>query len=403
MKSVCMVVQSVYDFDPRVRRKAEALVAAGYSVDVLSLRPDDGRKNYVLDGVNVFTVSLGKKRGSLLRYAFEYLAFFLWAMVRVPAQMRRRRYAIVDVNTLPDFLVFAPFIARWMGARLVLDMHEITPEFYRSKYGIAEDSWVVRVLKWQEKISFDFADHVITINEPVEDLLAGRGLPRPKCTVMMNAADDARFADVPKVADKAPTFVMIYHGTLTRIYGLDLAVEAFARVHQQMPGAEFWILGSGPEKDALAAVAAHRGVSGKVRLIGQVPASEIPTWLAKSDVGVLPIRTDALLEYAFPNKLPEYIVMGKAVIISRLTAIRHYFGEDSLAFATPNDVDDLGRQMLRLYRDESLRTTLAEKACLDYAPIRWDIMKARYLEIIDRLSGAPLVEPIAAETGTVAR
>jgi glycosyltransferase involved in cell wall biosynthesis len=398
-----MVVQSVYDFDPRVRRKAEALVAAGYSVDVLSLRPDDGRTDYILDGVNVSTVSLGKKRGSLLRYAFEYFAFFLWAMVRVPLQMRRRRYAIIDVNTLPDFLVFAPFIARWMGARLVLDMHEITPEFYRSKYGMAEDSWIVRALKWQEKISFDFADHVITINEPVEDLLVSRGLPRSKCTVMMNAADDARFADVPAVAAKAPAFVMIYHGTLTRIYGLDLAVEAFARVHGQMPGAEFWILGSGPEKDALAALAASRGISDKVRLIGQVPASDIPTWLAKSDVGVLPIRTDALLEYAFPNKLPEYIIMGKAVIISRLTAIRHYFGEESLAFAQPNDVDDLGRQMLRLYRDEPLRATLAQKARLDYAPIRWDIMKARYLEIVDRMSGAPIAESIAAETGSVAR
>ena len=71
MKSVCMLVQSVYDFDPRVRRKAEALVAAGYIVDVLALRPAKGRKTYALNGVNVHTVSLGKKRGSLIRYAFE--------------------------------------------------------------------------------------------------------------------------------------------------------------------------------------------------------------------------------------------------------------------------------------------------------------------------------------------
>jgi glycosyltransferase involved in cell wall biosynthesis len=404
MKSVCMVVQSVYDFDPRVRRKADALVAAGYSVDVFSLRPDDGRKDYTLDGVNVSTMSLGKKRGSLLRYAFEYLAFFLWAMVRVPLQMRRRRYAIVDVNTLPDFLVFAPFIARWMGARLVLDMHEITPEFYRSKYGLAEDSLIIRALKWQERVSFDFADHVITINEPVEELMVSRGLRRSKCTVMMNAADEARFDAVPSSAVQVPAFIMIYHGTLTRIYGLDLALEAFARVHEQMPGAEFWILGSGPEKEGLAALAANRGVGDKVRFIGQVPTSEIPTWLAKSDVGVLPIRTDALLEYAFPNKLPEYIITGKAVIISRLRTIRHYFSEDSLAFAQPNDVHDLARQMVRLYKDEHLRTMLAAKARREYAPIRWDIMKGRYLEIIDGLAGvSAIADPIPVETGSVVR
>ena len=60
MTSVCLITQSVYDFDPRVRRKAEALVAAGYSVDVLALRPGNGKKQYTLKGVNVHTISLGK-------------------------------------------------------------------------------------------------------------------------------------------------------------------------------------------------------------------------------------------------------------------------------------------------------------------------------------------------------
>src|SRR5262249_40690087 len=57
MKAVCLVVQNVYDIDPRVRRKAEALVAAGYSVDVLALRAPNGSKTYSVNGVNVRTVS----------------------------------------------------------------------------------------------------------------------------------------------------------------------------------------------------------------------------------------------------------------------------------------------------------------------------------------------------------
>src|SRR6266496_6434825 len=78
MKSVCMLVQNHYDMDIRVRRKAEALVAAGYSVDVLALASSSSKpKNHVLNRVNVFTVSLRKKRRSLMRYAFEYIAFLL--------------------------------------------------------------------------------------------------------------------------------------------------------------------------------------------------------------------------------------------------------------------------------------------------------------------------------------
>ena len=136
MKSVCQIVQNVYDVDSRVRRKVDVLVAAGYSVDVLALRAPQGKKIYTLDGATVHTVSLGKMRGSLLRYAYEYVVFFLWAFLKVSLLMRRRRYAVIDVNTLPDFLVFAGLVARWMGAKLVLDMHEITAEFYMSKYGI---------------------------------------------------------------------------------------------------------------------------------------------------------------------------------------------------------------------------------------------------------------------------
>jgi glycosyltransferase involved in cell wall biosynthesis len=390
MKSICLVVQSDYRTDPRVRRKAEALVAAGYSVDVLALRAPQGEKTYTLNGVNVRTVSLGKKRGSLPRYMFEYAAFFLWVFVRLPLQMRTRRYDVIDVNTLPDFLIFAPALARLMGARLVLDMHEITPEFYMSKYGISERSWMVRLMKWLEKRSIDFADDVITINEPIQRLLIGRGLPPSKSTVVMNAADEARFAldSAPPPGGQSPArperFVMMYHGTLTRTYGLDIAIEAFGLAHENMPGAELWIFGSGPEETALRRLIDEHGLSDKARLFGAVPTTEITGWLRQCDVGILSMRRDALLDFASPNKLAEFIIMGKPVAISRLNATRHYFSENALAYFEPNDPADLARQIVRLYRDAGLRTKLAERANAEYAPIRWDVMRARYLELIGR-------------------
>jgi glycosyltransferase involved in cell wall biosynthesis len=406
VKSICLLAQSAYDSDPRVRRKAEALVAAGYVVDVLALSPPDGRKTYTLNGVNVHTIALGKKRGSLVRYFFEYAAFFAWAFVRVPIQMRRRHYAVIDVNTLPDFLVFAPVLAAWMGAKIVLDMHEITPEFYMSKYGITRDSWVVRLLTYLERISFNFADQVVTINEPIQDLLIERGLPRSKSTVVMNAADESRFdrrTEEP-LTIPANKFVMIYHGTLTPIYGLDIAIEAFAMAHQEMPNAEIWILGSGTEAGALAGLAEQRGLTSKVKMIGQVPPADIPGWLNNADVGILPIRQDVFLDFAFPNKLPEFVIAGKAVIISRLKGIRHYFSEEALAFFEPNDPADLAKQMVRVYRDRQLRARLVVNARQEYGPIRWDLMKQRYLSLVDAL-----VDPVArtaasaAETTLIAR
>jgi glycosyltransferase involved in cell wall biosynthesis len=364
-------------------------VSAGYTVDVLALAPAHGKRTYTLDNVNVYTISLGKKRGSLARYLFEYSVFFLWAFIRLFLLMRRRRYAVIDVNTLPDFLIFAALPGRWMGAKLILDMHEITPEFYMSKYGIPENSWLVRLLRFQEKISFDCADHVITINEPIQSLLVSRGLPPSKTTVVMNAADEARFSSSSRAAaldDDSDAFVMIYHGTLTRIYGLDIAIEAFGTVHKEMPGAELWILGSGPEQGALASLAQERGLHSKIKLVGQVPSADIPAWLNRCKVGILPIRRDVFLDFAFPNKLPEFIIMGMPVLMSRLRTIRHYFSEEALSYFEPHNPADLAKQMVRLYRDSGLRAQLAARARQEYAPIRWDIMKQRYLALVGDLS-----------------
>lgn len=390
-KTVCFITQSYYDVDPRVRRKAEALVAADYEVDVLALRDEDGKTSYSLNGVNVRTCSIGKLRGSQLRYVFEYVTFFFWACMRVTLQMFRRRYAVVDVNTLPDFLIFAGVFARWKGARLVLDMHEITPEFYMSKYGIGPTSWKIRLVKYLERISFAFADHVITINDPIQQLLVGRGLKESKATVITNSADDARFADVSSrdgdEAGRDPNrFVMVYHGTLTRIYGLDIAIDAFAKVHDQMPGAELWILGDGPEQATLSALTQKYGLEEKVRIVGRVPADEIPAWLSKCDVGLLPIRRDVFLDYAFPNKLPEFVISGKTVIVSGLKAIQYYFSDDAVVYFEPNNTDDLARQMHRLYCDPELRERLVHRARIEYRPITWNRMKERYLSLIEQLA-----------------
>src|SRR3954447_6348075 len=280
--AVCILLQNYYEIDIRVRRKAEALVSAGYSVDVLALRSTFTKEPiYTLEGVTVYTLQLGKKRASLARYAFEYAAFFWWAFFKLMGLMRKRKYAMIDVNNLPDFLVFAALPGRWKGAKVVFDMHEITPEFYISKYRIAQNSWLVRLLTLIEKASFRFADHVITINEPIQRLLESRGLRPGKTTVIMNAVDEAIFAAAkaaPSVVRQSsgPKFVMMYHGTLTHIYGLDIAIEAFALAQDRLQGAEFWILGNGPEKDGLQELSKKLKVEGKVKFLGSVLPDEVP-------------------------------------------------------------------------------------------------------------------------------
>jgi glycosyltransferase involved in cell wall biosynthesis len=391
MKSICIIVQNPYEIDIRVRRKAEALVAAGYTVDAIALHSKHSpSKKYDVQGVTVHTVSLGKMRGSLFRYVFEYLAFFVAAFWKLALLMRTRKYSVIDVNTLPDFLVFAAAFARLRGAKVVLDMHELTPEFFMSKYEVGRDHWLVRFSEFIERISFRYADHVITINDPVQELFISRGLDPEKATVMMNAADDALFATgntSAKPRGNDGKIVLMYHGTLTRIYGLDIAIKGLSFAQKEAPNVELWILGDGPEMAALKKHAEECGVASKVRFIGRVLPTEISSWVQQSDIGVLATRRDVFLDYSFSNKLTEYVIMGKPVIASELRTIRHYFSPEALAYFTPNDSERLAAQIVRVSRDPELQGNLAKQARLEYVPISWAVMKSRYLNLIALLCG----------------
>ena len=125
----------------------------------------------------------------------------------------------------------------------------------------------------------------------------------------------------------------------------------------------------------------------------------MPQWLKRCDAGVLATRSDVFLDFSFSNKLSEYIVLDKPVISSRLRTIRHYFSEGALAFFEPNQPSELAKQMVRLYRNPELRSQLVEKARQEYSPIRWEIMKERYLAVTKRLAGCS-AEPTASTAKT---
>jgi glycosyltransferase involved in cell wall biosynthesis len=387
-KRVCIIVQNYFEIAPRARSEARCLVEHGYSVDVIALRMRDHRQTeYDLDGTHVVTVPLSKKRAGKWRYVLEYLVFFLMAALLVTWRMIRCRYDVIQVCNLPDFLVFAALIPKLMGAKVVFDMFEIMPEFYMTKYDVRQEHPIIRMLKWQEKLCTRFADQVIVINDPIKELLVARGVTPDKVTVVTNSADDSLFTGEQFAShDRADgRFIMMYHGTLTPLYGLDIALRAFASVRPLLSTAEFWILGDGPERSRLESIAQENGLDEKVKFIGVVPQQDIPKWLTQCDVGVLATRQDQFLDFSFSSKLPEYIVMGKPVIMSRLKTIRYYFSEQALAFFKPHNEADLAKRMVELFENPKRRGELVRQAQREYAKIDWSVMNRRYLNLYIRL------------------
>ena len=363
--------------DPRVRREVAALRDTGRGVAVVALRETNQRAVQRRDGVVIIRVPGHKSRGGFLSYLTEYAAF-VWRCRRLVARHRTlARVRVVHVHTLPDFLLWAALPAQRRGAKLVFDMHEIFPEFVAAKFPGplgALASWLARrIERWARRQ----ADLTITVNHPIDELLAARPVTSTKPErrlVLHNTADPADFGDTsaPSGANAVP-LQLIYHGTLAAFYGLDVAIRALARARSAGLDARLTILGDGPERPGLQRLAADLSLD-TVAFETPIPQPALPARLARCAAGVVPTLLDGMTRYSLSNKALDYVHLGIPLLAARLPSYLRYFGEDMLWYFTPGDPDDLARAIRDLAAaaaaERARRAQLARQAIAPYDWVR---------------------------------
>jgi hypothetical protein len=134
MSRVVIVAHATHPADPRIRRQAEALLHAGHHVDILCLRGAGQPPEEEEDGLRVIRLPVNRAFTGFAGHMAEYLAFAGIAALRLAREHRRRRYQLVQVATVPDFLVFAAAPLKLSGVPLLLDLHEDMPEFFRDRF-----------------------------------------------------------------------------------------------------------------------------------------------------------------------------------------------------------------------------------------------------------------------------
>lgn len=246
------------------------------------------------------------------------------------------RYRLIHINNMPDFLVFATGLPRLLGRPVIHDIHDLMPELYLEKFASGEKHWVVRALKAQERWSGIFASAVITVEERLKDILAERGIPRAKIHVLMNLPDDRIFAQRSPIPIKPfdSLFVLVYHGTLARRLGLDIAIQAAARARDAIPHLELRIIGAGEERERLIQLRGQLGLEKVVTFSeGFVPVEQIPTLIADADLGLIPLRIHSGTDIMLPTKLLEYVTAGIPCVVPRTGTITRYFDENMVRFS----------------------------------------------------------------------
>lgn len=385
----CMVVHNYYPFaETRVQRQAEALVNNGYEVDVVCLRHSDEPTVEKVAGVTVHRVPMQRSKSGPLVQFFEYLTFLIVAFFKLTGLHLRKRYHVVQVHNLPDFLVFVALIPKLTGSRVILDIHDLMPEFYCAKFNSAMNSLPVRLIRWQEWLSCRFADHIITVTESWRQTLIKRSVSLDKCTVVMNVADPHHFngSVVTEPPHENDTFRMIYHGTLTPRYGIDLVLHALAQIRADLPDARLTVHGRGEYLKTVLEVIEALNLQEIVDISTEfLSIAELSKLIASCHVGLVPYRRDIFTDGILPTKLMEYTLLGVPAIAARTPAILDYFDDTMIEFFIPEDVDDLAHHIRILYRDRTRLSELASNTAKFNKQYNWSNQAAIYSRLVEKL------------------
>jgi glycosyltransferase involved in cell wall biosynthesis len=387
-----LVTHSYYEEDPRVRRQAEAILASGRPVDVISLRrPGDGSEGDVA-GVRVRRLDVQRHQGAGLgTYLAEYTAFFVRAALALVRAEPRRRYALVQVATLPDWLVFAALPLRLVGVPVVLDLHESMPDFFRSRFPRAANPLVHRALRLAERASIAAASQALTVNDALRDRLVRLGADPERVTVVPNTPSLARFdpAASPDRAFMADGVLrLVYAGALTPTYELDVALAAVARLAAVRPdlAVHLELYGRGDSRPSLEALAADLGLSDRVTFHGRIPIEDVPAAIARADVGLAPTRRDPFTDASLSTKLLEYAAMRRPAVASRLPLVERTFPAGTVAVYAPGDAADLAARILDLVDDAEERANRIVASAAVVERTSWDADAKAYLALLEHFA-----------------
>jgi len=394
-KNIAVVAYTNYHSDPRVKREAEALVEKGFLIDFFAIKKNDDRSYEIVNGVNLYHLNQQRYRGSsTFKYILSYIEFFIRVFFKLSFFFFKRKYKVIHINNMPDFIVFTAIIPKLFGAKLILDIHDTMPETFSTKFGSNSALFLQKILLFQERISAKFADSVISVHYPQKnEILLKHGISKEKITVISNFCDEKIFNldkknIVEKNIKKTRNFKIMYHGTISKRYGLDIILKGLIKVKNRIPGLLFLILGEGDYSEDLFSLIERYKLEKEVEFRNKmVPVSELPEIISDIDLGIVSFIPSKATKYMLPTKLMEYIAMEKPVLCVRNKAISYYIKENEIEFYDGDSSDSFVERLIYLYENKKRLEEIKNNERKLNDILNWTNEKKKYILLIKKLIG----------------
>jgi PEP-CTERM/exosortase A-associated glycosyltransferase len=229
----------------------------------------------------------------------------------------------------------------------------------------AAGSWKYRLVRALETDACRRADGVAVICRGLQDDLVARGIDRSKFVVIYNGIDPDETRIAPPDEEGRATWglagkrVIGFLGSFYRYEGLDLLIEAVARLRRDRDDVVLLLVGGGEAREDLQGRIRALGIEKHVIVTGRVPHERIPGIYGLVDVLAYPRKSMRLTELVTPLKPLEAMAMGKVFVASDVGGHRELVrdGETGVLFPA-GDVDALTRSLARLLDDATLRRAI---------------------------------------------
>jgi len=364
--NILIIVEDIpVPFDRRVWQEACALREAGYGISVICPKRNTFTAvRETLEGIEIYRHGLREGSGPF-SYVLEYLQALAAQFILAIRIYRRTRFRVIHACNPPDTIFLVGAFFKLFGVRFIFDHHDLNPELFEVKFGrrgLFYNS-VYRLVCLAEKLTYRTADVSIATNDSYRQVAIERGGMAPeRAFVVRSAPDLSRISLCPPRDDLklGRKHLVLYLGTMGPQEGVDLLLEAAARIARVRNDVGLVIIGAGSEVPRLKSMTASLGLENIVRFTGRIPDAELADYLSTADVCVAPDPKNPMNDKSTMNKVLQYMAYSRPVVLFDLTEGRRAAGNAAL-YARPNDPADFADKTLELLDSEPLRRELGRR------------------------------------------
>jgi len=224
--------------------------------------------------------------------------------------------------------------------------------------------------------------HFEVISPSTADDLASRGIDVERITTVFCGMEHERFALTDPPSRDDPPLVVTW-SRLRKYKSVDGAIDAFARIHEVMPGARMAIMGRGPDEARLRRHITRRGLDGVIRMTGHLEWDELVRLLHRASVFLNPSPKEG-----WGLTVIEANCCGLPVVASDSPGLRDSVLDGQTGLLTPyGDDQAMAEAALIILSAPSLRDTFGDAARTWAASFSWERCGRESLELMTEIAG----------------